>query len=99
MTNPAIIWIENIARSEQPRCGRRPDDLRLPLPYRRVKRSAEPPAGSVWLQPRCGEGSDHERTWCADDAWSSCDECGRLPKAYPPAFRWQAAQEAWRGRL
>ena len=95
-TNPPVIWIENVAPAEEPRWGRRPDDLRLPLPYRRVRRGAEAPPGSVWLEPGCADSCEEERTWCTENAWGSCDECGRLPKAYAPAFRWQTAQEAWR---
>lgn len=41
----------------------------------------------IWLQPWCdgceahcysGEG----RSWCQDDAWGQCDECGAPPVKY-----------------
>ena len=42
------------------------------------------PLQVIWLQPWC-EGCKtwaDERTWCQDDAWGACDECGRLPVKY-----------------
>lgn len=41
----------------------------------------------IWLQPWC-DGcqqncySDEGRTWCTDDAYGACGECGRLPVKY-----------------
>ena len=38
----------------------------------------------IWLQPwclGCKQWAD-DRTWCQDDVWTACDECGRPPVKY-----------------
>jgi hypothetical protein len=36
----------------------------------------------MWLAPKCEEENREGRTWCADDAWGACPECGAKPVLY-----------------
>jgi hypothetical protein len=38
----------------------------------------------IWLQPWCDkcERSAEDRTWCRDDVYLQCDECGAMPVKY-----------------
>lgn len=37
----------------------------------------------IYLQPWCKDCKQHEdRTWCQDDVWGACEECGLPPVKY-----------------
>jgi hypothetical protein len=36
----------------------------------------------IWLEPQCDECRGHERSWCYDNVWGECDECGAKPVKY-----------------
>jgi hypothetical protein len=42
----------------------------------------------IWLQPWCDDcaknsyGPDGGRTWCQDNVYGTCEECGREPVKY-----------------
>lgn len=41
----------------------------------------------IWLAPYCAECARHDhsdtgRTWCEDDVYEPCEECGRGPVKY-----------------
>jgi len=35
----------------------------------------------IWLEPSCNQ-CDRERTWCQDNVYEKCEECGREPTRY-----------------
>jgi hypothetical protein len=39
---------------------------------------------TIWLQPWCDkcERSAEDRTWCRDEVYLQCDECGAMPVKY-----------------
>lgn len=42
----------------------------------------------IWLQPWCdgcqkhADSIDNGRTWCVDEAWGPCEDCGAMPVKY-----------------
>ena len=41
----------------------------------------------IWLQPWCHDCARHDasdtgRTWCADNVYDDCEECGQKPVQY-----------------
>ena len=55
-----------------------------PRLYRQISR-LRTSAGCIWLAPDCGTCYE-ERTWCADDAWTECEEihCHAKSVCYTP---------------
>ena len=99
-TDPLTIWIEDV--DDDPQWAAKPENLRgfhdlSPRPYRRVPipHRLKPPAGSVWLGPRCGDEAPDGREWCQDEVWERCSECGAEPVPYAP-IRVDKPPERWR---
>jgi len=36
----------------------------------------------IWLEPGCVSCSIYERTWCINNVYEPCEECGRKPAKY-----------------
>jgi hypothetical protein len=43
---------------------------------------------TIWLEPKDHSGEEG-RTWCHEDVWGTCDECGALPTKYVRADRFE----------
>lgn len=99
MPGPNEIWIEDVPIGDEPVWNSKPDKLRSPHAYRRLRRGAEMPPGTVWLAPDCGNGiCGTERLWCQDDVWGKCEEpdCRARPVPYAPRWDWVRSPERWR---
>ena len=36
----------------------------------------------IWLEPFCHKCNAYPRTWCQDNIYEPCEECGRQPTKY-----------------
>ena len=38
----------------------------------------------IYLEPRCRDCDRfaEDRSWCQDDVWSECEDCGKKPARY-----------------
>ena len=46
------------------------------------RKDGTPDHERIWLEPKCTQESPDGRSWCKDDVWGECDECGTKPTEY-----------------
>ena len=90
---PLFIWIDDVV--SDPHWRRKPKEGVPARKYRKVPRHCYPPSNAVWLAPKCGSLSPDGRSWCMDNVYDICPECGSDPVPYEPVWT-MMVPEKWR---